>query len=192
MNACARNRKRIAMLAIDALNERQTLKLRNHFDECPGCREYWREMAGICAEHSAAARNLPDVAPDNQFHERLVHRIHETEARTAGASAGRILRYWFAGWRVAIPAGAVALLLLVCWPRSSTQTQVSRSSPMVSAAPTVVALRQDPPPTYSAYRTAANHSLEALDDLLTRQGARKPWSAEALKASVIASDSLGD
>jgi hypothetical protein len=62
----------------------------------------------------------------------------------------------------------------------------------VASTTPVLETARDLPPTFSAYRTTANRSLDALDDLLTRQGSRKPWSPEALKASVFGSVQLGD
>lgn len=191
MNACHRNQKRIALLALNALKEREVAKLRSHLDQCHGCHEYWRELAGICGEHQAAARELPEVIFNRRFHDRLVRRIHANESKTFGALAAGFLWHWFTGWRLAIPAGAIALLVLICRPGSTTRPGVGRPTSVASATP-VAATTRDLPPTFSAYRTTANRSLDALDELLTRQGSRKPWAPEALRASVIGSGQLGD
>jgi hypothetical protein len=93
-------------------------------------------------------------------------------------------------WRVAVAAGACAVIvaILTWWPRNSN---VGASASALVAATGAPKAKTDPAPTIFNYQTTANHSIEALDDLLTRQGNKNPVSTPIYSASSrSAADSL--
>jgi len=67
MNPCSKNKKAIAMLAVNALAVPEALELREHFSKCPGCHAYWDDITNI---RQALAPGVPtsDVEPSPRFY----------------------------------------------------------------------------------------------------------------------------
>jgi hypothetical protein len=74
MKPCGKNRKWIAWLALDALEARQAVALREHLAHCEGCRRYWDEISNVMA-------GLASAAPDSNleasplFHQRVAEEL---------------------------------------------------------------------------------------------------------------------
>jgi hypothetical protein len=68
-----------------------------HLNNCPSCYYYWLEVASYLKAESAASRTIP-----------------------LWSSIWQRFEPWFTGWKIAIPAAAVAALvcLVVWWPAS--------------------------------------------------------------------------
>jgi hypothetical protein len=192
MKPCAQNRKRIAWLAANALDAHEANELQAHFKTCPGCREYWQELAELCREQKMAADDLPQARPGDTFHHRLVRRIRDDENETPAMSAAVFLRRWFTGWRIVVPAGALALVVLLSLVRPNRDHDITQPVSSVPGTTLPTGGAGDVQPTYSNYRVAANTSFEALDELLTKQAARRSWSAEVFTASAITTKSVGE
>ena len=85
--------------------------------------------------------------------------------------------------RVALPViGAtvvlIAALTAIVWrPEVPTRAQPSAQAVLEPDS------RSDPPPSIAHYAKVANHSLEKLDELLTRQGNRNPSPTRIYRAS---------
>src|SRR5260221_10975221 len=107
MKPCHRNKNPIAWLAADALDLVTAQKLREHLDECPGCREYFREVAKICRSHSAAGEMLAEGQAGPSFHALLRRRVKDYEARSVFGSMTESMGRWFTVERVAISTTVV-------------------------------------------------------------------------------------
>ena len=185
MKACANKRKQIAWLTVDALDAKQAEQLRGHLRTCAGCREYWQELARVSSDYAVMGERLPDIRLSDSFHQRVVSRIRQTDKKPVDEFwlAG-FVRHWFADWHRAIPAGALALLLvaaLVLPGRHKNAPPASAPPPPIASASTGASTTTDS--SFSAYRMTANKSLDALDELLTRQAARNSWPPELLTVS---------
>src|SRR2546427_135224 len=69
MKHCSNNRKFIAWLAMDALDDRRTQALRAHLETCEGCRRYLAEIPNV-AEKLGATATPPDIQAAESFHQR--------------------------------------------------------------------------------------------------------------------------
>src|SRR2546423_15460279 len=92
MNPCPNNKRDLALLAADALDPQKARELREHFNDCAGCRQYWQEIALVCRQHSAAGDGLAQAQPSASFHQKLVRRIANDQARPVYASMLEKLR----------------------------------------------------------------------------------------------------
>jgi anti-sigma factor RsiW len=184
MKPCAQNRKLIAWLASNALDAQQTRHLQAHLETCEGCRRYLAEISNV-TERLAAVETNPDVQASESFHRKVAGKLREAKPD----SFGEILKAYFRGtvlnWRVALPTGAVLVVIgvtVAIWrqppevsppPRASTQT-ISVSDADNDLAPTI-----------ANYQRVANQSLDKLDALLTRQGNRALPSMPIYTASTL-------
>ena len=62
-NPCRRHRRNICLLAVGALVERETSKLRAHLAECADCRKYHDEMASLAKPLAGWETNFAHVEP---------------------------------------------------------------------------------------------------------------------------------
>jgi anti-sigma factor RsiW len=167
MNACATNRKALALLAIDALEAPEAGRLRAHLESCAGCRDYLREIEQVAAKVSAAEAP-PDMDASPFLHRRVRNRLLETRPRPVFP------------WRLLIPALAALMFVLFVFPRAP---KVAPPPAPLTQAPVVNNIN----PTVLTYQIAANQSLDKLDAILTKQGNR------ALPAiPIYRADSLGN
>jgi hypothetical protein len=183
MKPCSKNQKLLAWLALDELDARRAGELRAHIKTCDGCRGYLGEISGV-TERLAAAEPLPTIGASESFHQRLVSRL-EPPASLWSRMIGQVSAMRLV-WRVALPAlGAVALVI-------ATLSILLRQSVVTPPAPTRIqavlppASKGDLAPTIANYQSAANRSLDELDDLLTRQANRNPAPAPIYTASIFA------
>jgi hypothetical protein len=192
MKPCLKNKQSIALLAVDALGAETADKLRQHLGACPGCHRYWEEISKTCQEHLAAAEALPEAPASPGFHQRLVQRINRSEAPSGSMSVGALLRNWLASRQVVLATAAAALVLLLTVLAPSHDRSIPYSGTPAPNNPSANAAKIDPQPTLSNYRMAANVSLDALDDLLTRQAGRRSTPTEVLTVSTIDKLKLAD
>jgi anti-sigma factor RsiW len=171
MKPCAKNRKLISWLALDALDARQSEGLRAHLETCEGCRNYQQEVLNAIARVTAPEIR-PDIQASESFHQRIVAALRPQESGSVWESLAAHFRGIASYWRVALPligaAAAVIAIAFVFLGRSGAPAHMLSRTQTVSA-PTY---RSDLPPTIANYQMVANQSLEELDELLTRQGTR--------------------
>ncbi len=167
MKPCRKNRRPIAWLVLGELPEDEARRLNQHFETCPGCRGYWRELADIGEAHSRGAGSLEVIKPSPEFHSRWLGAI---VARREGGQAVPGFRWWRPGWSVArldlIPAACVLVglgTMALVYFRPTTGP--SESAPAPAAAPST-ADAGGRPPSLGEYRMALNRSLDSLDRLL--------------------------
>src|SRR6266852_3236258 len=85
MKPCSNNRKLIAWLAVDALDDRQTRSLRAHLETCEGCRRYLAEISNVAQKLSAAAAP-PDIHAAESFHQRVLGALRAEETASGWES----------------------------------------------------------------------------------------------------------
>src|ERR1041385_279293 len=183
MKPCSNNRKLIAWLALGALEPRQERSLRAHLETCAGCRGYLHQISKV-TDRLAATAIRSDIETSPSFHRRVVSRLRLEESREATVLAQ--LRAAFSSWRVALPATAAAIAVLIAvLSLSARRPGIPLPAPtdiQAQAAGTPGA-KQDLNPTLSNYQMVANRSLEKLDELITRQGNRNPAPTPIYAAS---------
>jgi hypothetical protein len=168
MKPCAENQKLIAWLALDALDARTAVAIRDHLAHCEGCRGYFEEISGVAA--NLAAPPAPDVQTSENFHRRVVGGLRTAkpdsllEILTADFHRARL------NWRTALTVAAalVVISLTLIVPRRSPEVAPPPPAPLPSAS--VSDADNDLAPTIANYQRVADQSLDQLDALLTRQG----------------------
>ncbi len=167
MKPCSKNRKRIAWLALDALDASQAAALRDHLALCEGCRRYAEEMSNTVRALTATAEGSEPEASAS-FHRRVAERLEAAESPSVLESLHRWLGGSMLNWRVALPAIAVLGIVLVALV---TSREPPADSPLAQPAVQVASSsRDDLAPTLANYQMIACQSLDKLDELLTRQG----------------------
>lgn len=155
----------LSLLALNALESEG--KLRAHLETCPGCREYLDEISAVCQEHADAAQSMPMALASESFYRRLRQRIQREPRRPAYIIAldfirQRVLPRYVSWATMAVMAGIGVMLWMnhrsSVLPQHGTIARRGEPSGMASL-----------PPTLSRYHAVANSSLDALDDLLTRE-----------------------
>jgi anti-sigma factor RsiW len=191
MTPCSRNRKLLAWLALGELDARRAAALRAHIQTCDGCRRYLEELSTV-TERLAAAEMTPDLQASESFHRRWVGRLRAEQPGSlwrilaAPPAAARL------NWRVVLPVLGAAALVIAMLSIVVRQPGVSLPAPTSVQAVLPPVPRSDLPPTIANYQKVANRSLDALDDLLTRQGNRNPPPAPIYTASILASANAAD
>lgn len=173
MKACPQHQQSLALLAAAGLEVAELRALETHLANCPGCRNYLRELTEICREHSSVVENQPLAEVSNEFHQHLVRRI-ESSARGSANRSESLIQTLFAGWRwqIALPLGAAIVIFIVLTNLPRRRDEVA-SAPYAPVVRTVVnSAKADSTATLLAYRQAASKSPEALDALLAREVAR--------------------
>jgi len=193
MKPCSKNRKQIISLVTGALPNDHAKGLHSHFQTCPGCFSYWQEMSQLTERLKAADDHLPDVDPSPSFHSRLVRRIEALDKRSAFANAIEIVQAWLLNTHLA----HAAILLLVSTTAvflilRSRPVDVRRHTP----PPEMAGISRNPAKTDSSvslagYHQVAESSLDALDELLSRQ-ARNVATAESLRVLSIRKTDLAN
>jgi hypothetical protein len=185
MNPCSKNKKAIALLAINALDVPQALELREHFSNCPGCHAFWDDMTRI---RQALATGIPtaDVDPSPRFYKRLEGRLKTARPYSGLEHLGLWMGRAFWNWRVALPA---ALLVLCVAVFAFKWEELRPPAPQIGS---VSVISSDPAPTLANYKMVASQSLEQLSELLDRQGDKPLPPAPIYTASggVLAKSSL--
>jgi len=130
-----------------------------------------------------------ETEPSESFHRSLARAIRAEEPRSLWEGLAAPFRATPLKWRAALPAlGAMAVAIVVLSVLASRFGTGSGPSPAPSSARAVSApgLNSDLSPTLANYRLVANQSLEALDELLTRQANRPRSPAPIYTASTFA------
>jgi len=83
MKPCNKNRKLIAWLALDELEDRRARELRAHLENCAGCRGYLKEISNV-TEKLATAQAESDVQATESFHQRVVGALRATASDNGG------------------------------------------------------------------------------------------------------------
>jgi anti-sigma-K factor RskA len=167
MKSCLKNRKDIALLAVDALETRRERELRAHLAACAGCRRYLEEISRV-AGSLRAAEPEPGGQPSASFQRDVAGALAAAERCSAGGILLAKMGFLW-NWRLAWPA--VAALALVIAALLTAERRATKPAPAVASA---IATPADLAPTFSNYEMAAHQSLDKLDELLTEQGNRSP------------------
>jgi hypothetical protein len=171
MKPCSKNRKLIALLAVDALDAQQVEALHGHLVLCEGCRRYREEISNVRA-------GLALVTPDSRveaselFHRQVAEKLQAAET---GSFPGRLagwLRGLTLGWRVVLPVGAAAMIAIFAMVTLRHESPVSPPALPVPHVATIAGADSDLAPTIANYQKAANQSVDALSELLNKQGSK--------------------
>ncbi|HUR44717.1 MAG TPA: hypothetical protein VMZ27_02490, partial [Candidatus Saccharimonadales bacterium] len=123
-----------------------------------------------------------DIQTSGAFHQRLMGALRTEEREPAWRIIVRHLQGSLTNWRTGLPVAAVTIVVLFALVLHERQSVIPTPQPAtVRNAP-----KSDPDPTISNYQMMANHSLEQLDDLLTRQGNHNLPSGPIYTASGLA------
>jgi anti-sigma factor RsiW len=178
MKPCLNNRESIALLALGMLDASRERDLRAHLQTCAPCHAYSKEIFRL-TEKLANVDVRSDITATERFHQKLVGRLKAPNP--ASFALIEQLRGVMSNWRVAVAAGACAIVVaaLVFLPRNpNVPTPVASATLVVAPKP-----KADIEPTIFNYQMTANHSIEALDELLTRQGNKNFPPAPVYSAS---------
>jgi len=184
MKPCSKNRKRIAWLALDALDVQQARDLRAHLEACEGCRRYLAEISGVTEKLNAADIEA-GIQASESFHQRVVGALRSEETASAWETlmaylAGRLLHR-----RVVLPVIGAAVVVIAALSLFVQRPGIPLPAPTVAQPVLKPNLKRDFDPTFSNYQMVANRSLEELDELLTRQGNRNPPPIPIYTASTL-------
>jgi len=191
MKPCFNNRKLIAWLAVDALDDRQTRSLRAHLETCEGCRRYLAEISNVAQKLSAAAIP-PNIHAAESFHQRVLGALRAEETASAWETLLARLRATLLTWRVVLPTVGATALAIVALSLVARHPVAPVPAPTVARAVLTPNAKSNLDPTISNYRTVANRSLEQLDELLIRQGNRNPSPSPLYTASSLSQANASD
>jgi anti-sigma factor RsiW len=180
MKPCSRNRKLLALLAVDELDLAKAQTMRGHIEECEGCRFYYQSMARVYSGQRAIVEKLPEVEASFGLHQAVMAKIRRTNGRSSDATPSTL------NW-IRIGAVAASLVLLVfCAMMFSRQKQ---EKPLARHEVTRPAPETKGPkefqPSIAGYRKNAGKSFENLDALLNKEGGRNPGNGESLDISTL-------
>ena len=187
MKPCAKNRKAIAWLTLDALEVQQAQQLRAHVETCEGCRRYLEAMS-TAARTLQAAEIKGGVEASEAFHQRVTAavigqgggwRMEDGKGQGALPRSGwgslmDSLRGTALDWRVVLPVLGVVAMALVVVSLAARHRGAHASAPVASQGRPAPRSDGEFSPTIANYEFVANRSLDQLDELLTRQGSRNP------------------
>lgn len=183
MKPCSNRRKPIALLALDELNGREARQLRSHIQSCEGCRHYWEEISAVTLK-MAAVENTSEIEASDAFHRRVVARLREQESSRQRNIAG--LLGILLNWRVALPATAVCVVLIVgLHAQRQVNVQPQASAPRPNHIALTANANADVPPTIGNYQMAADQSLQKFDELLNQEAKEPPPSVPTYIASTL-------
>jgi hypothetical protein len=189
MKVCAKNKKLIVWLVMDALDAPQAAQIQAHLRQCEGCRAYRAEIASV-SQRVVSMRATPEADRHEVVASRLARNPLARSRRTA-RHAARFARAPF-NWGLVVPAlSIVALSLVVLSVLLKTPSPRSRLV-AINQARFKVSARTGLPPTLGNYRAVANDSFDELDDLLWRQSQKPIPAPPAPSASTVAMLQLPD
>jgi hypothetical protein len=190
MKSCSRNRERIALLAMDALEIQQEKELRAHLESCAGCHRYLEEISSVARKLRAAGPESRGQ-PSASFHSNLVGALAAAKRESVGeVILARIWTIW--NWRVALPAVAAAALVIAAWFFIGPRASVPAPAPLAFRAVATPAVKTDLEPTFSNYEMAVHQSMDKLDELLTEQGKRNPEASPIYTAARLPRSNMAD
>ncbi len=185
MKPCARNRKRIAWLALGALEAPEAEQLRAHLHTCARCRSCFEELTKVTAAIRNAEPDASLTVPPS-FHRRVATALRAEASRPFRAVLAESLRRLVLDPRVALPVAGALVATLVAVSALRLGPPVDRPAPSPVQAPAALHLTSDLAPTLANYQSVANRSLDQLDELLTRQGSKGLARAPVFTASALA------
>ncbi len=191
MKPCSNNRKLIAWLAVDALDDRQTRSLRAHLETCEGCRRYLAEISNVAQKLSAAA-TPPDIQAAESFHQRVLGALRAEETASTRETLLARLRGTLLTWRVVLPTVGATALAIVALSLVARRPVPPVPAPDVARAVLTPNAKSNLDPTISNYQMVAKRSLEQLDELLLRQGIRNPSPTPLYTASALSQANASD
>lgn len=169
MNNPPCDREAVALLASASLDAASTDRTRGHLQQCPACREYFRELSEVCTGHSRAAQRLPAAEVSARLRGRILMSIKPRPRRGWWDFEAAL------GMRFGGLAGAALLALLLAaglmsrHPPAGTSPLAAHSE---SPSPTSEVPPEGTQPKLMAYRLALNRSTDEFDRLLAREAAR--------------------
>jgi hypothetical protein len=170
MKSCLRNRERIALLAVDALENQHERELRAHLDCCAECRRYLEEISSVAGKLRVAEPE-PGGQPSASFHRNLMGALAKAQSESVGEKLlPRIWANW--NWRPTLPAATVAVLVIAIWLIMTPRAHMPVPTPLAVGPTAAPALKAALEPTFANYEMALHQSLDKLDELLTEQGNR--------------------
>lgn len=184
MKACSKNRKRIAWLALDALEAREADALREHLARCEGCRRYFEEISTV-AEGLAAARPDSTLEASEAFHRGVAEKLLAAEPNSVVESLAAWFRESALAWRVALPSIVVLIMALAALVALRRHPDSSPPVPPTVQIVSPAGSGSDLAPTIANYQMVASQSLDKLDELLTRQGNKRLPPAPVYTASSL-------
>ncbi len=184
MKPCSKNRKLIALLAADALPAAGTEPLRSHLQTCDGCRAYYEEISQVTYRLATTVRP-PEMQTSIFFHRRVLQGLRAAEAPSVWEKLIALVRSALLDWRLAVPLAAVAVIAVAVWLTYSPPAAVIKPNRTTAQIVPPPAPKSDPPPTISAYQSAARRSPEALDQMLMREAQRGLPSAPIYNAFTV-------
>jgi hypothetical protein len=159
-----RFRRRVGLLAAGVLEGRDLERTRAHVDGCSRCRQELAELTAVVAAMEAdPVRSAEPELPVSVLLDRVDRRIDHTTARPPAPVVG---------WRLALPAAAVAVLALAflgpeLTPRLGPEPPAPASPPAaVTPAPSLSAQMLDRLDRNMAREHTARYLSEAQDVLL--------------------------
>ena len=185
MKPCSKNRKLIAWLALGELDARQAADLRAHIETCDACRRYLAEVSAV-KEKLVAVPISSGAEVSESFHRKLTARLRAEQPGSLREMLAAPLAAACRNWRVALPVGAAALVLVALAllrrpPEGSQPTRVSVHAVVPQGS------KSDLSPTVANYQRTASRSLDELDELLTKQARQRRVPAAIYTASMFAS-----
>lgn len=159
------DREAVALLACSALEAAEAGRTRRHLEQCPACRDYFREMSELCAVQAAAARRLPEAEVSERLHRRVAVAIR-VRSRTGWDPLRELGK---ARWLPA--AGAAAVLLVFGFSAAHFIPSPSPTASQPLLPPPPGENRESGSSNLLSYRLALNRSPEELDRLLAHEAA---------------------
>ena len=183
MKPCRRNRKNIALMALQELKAVQRTVLVAHLEECKGCQRYFEEISGIAAT-LANAGTREEVQASGVFHQTLIAKLRSEEKRSLLST---FVEQWCWGYlksRVLYMSGVVAVAvigILALLPPANIppkKLETRRIAPGLASGNSIE-------PTISNYEMVANLAPERLDQFLTEQGSKGLAPMPIYRASTL-------
>ena len=187
MTPCPGREKFIAWLALDALDTEPARELRAHLETCPGCRHYFAEMSRLTGQIAAAAP-AQDLPSSELFHRQVMARIKAEPPAPIWERIIASLQPETFNWRVALPAMAAVLVLLLAVGVAGRLHPSGHPQPPAAVAvavPPMPAATADLAPTIAHYQQAAGESPDKLDALLARESESTGGPAQICTASTM-------
>lgn len=181
---------RLAMLALNALDEDKACELQHHLATCEGCQSYLEELRNVSRNISELGP-LTDLPRPRDFHQKLLNRLEAERSRSVSQISNLVASFAFS-WRAALPvlgASAAAIAVLLILHHQPTKPN-QPATPLAKTIATTTANQINFSPTFSTYQFLANRSPEKLDELLTREANRNPVPAPIYTAATLSRSEL--
>src|SRR5664280_1469835 len=103
MRPCLKYQKRIAWMALEALNQPEAGRVREHLQSCAGCRAYFEELTQIKVKLTDAGTDPQETPSTEAFHRKLAARLEKEKPQTGVGELLASFRALLPAWRAAIP-----------------------------------------------------------------------------------------